>query len=217
MDADSTSRKNSHDDILGAFRRGEAQILLGTQMIAKGLDFPNVTLVGVLNADSSLNMPDIRASERTYQLLSQVAGRAGRAELPGEVFIQTYDPGSSTIRAAARGDFAAFAAEELKVRQELNFPPYVRLAMVNLRSKNLKLVSDWSSMYAESLKNVKAMDVGDAVPSALEKAEGWYRWQIMLRAPSASVIVKSWRWLIGVRPPPKELRVSLDVDAYNLM
>ena len=217
MDADSTSRKNSHDDILGAFRRGEAQILLGTQMIAKGLDFPNVTLVGVLNADSSLNMPDIRASERTYQLLSQVAGRAGRAELPGEVFIQTYDPGSSTIRAAARGDFAAFAAEEVKVRQELNFPPYVRLAMVNLRSKNLKLVSDWSSMYAESLKNVKAMDVGDAVPSALEKAEGWYRWQIMLRAPSASVIVKSWRWLIGVRPPPKELRVSLDVDAYNLM
>ena len=217
MDADSTSRKNSHDDILGAFRRGEAQILLGTQMIAKGLDFPNVTLVGVLNADSSLNMPDIRAAERTYQLLSQVAGRAGRAELPGEVFIQTYDPGSSTIRAAARGDFAAFAAEELKVRKELNFPPYVRLSMINLRSKDLKLVSDWSAMYAESLQKVKGIEVGDAVPSALEKAEGWCRWQIMMRAPTASAMVRAWRWIISVRPPPKELRLALDVDAFNMM
>jgi primosomal protein N' (replication factor Y) len=111
MDADSTSRKNSHDDILGAFRRREADILLGTQMIAKGLDFPNVTLVGVLNADSSLNMADFRAEERTFQLLSQVSGRAGRSELPGEVFIQTRDATARTIRFAAKGNYEEFARQ----------------------------------------------------------------------------------------------------------
>jgi primosomal protein N' (replication factor Y) (superfamily II helicase) len=217
MDADSTSRKNSHDDILGAFRRGEADVLLGTQMIAKGLDFPNVTLVGVLNADSSLNMPDFRAGERTYQLLSQVAGRAGRAELPGEVFIQTYDPSSPTILAAARGDFAAFAKDELAVRKELSFPPYCHLSLVNFRSKDQKLVANWATMYAESLKKVKGINVGDALPSALEKAEGWYRWQVVLRTPSAALAVKAWRWIASVRPAPKDLRVGLDVDAFNLM
>ena len=122
MDADSTSRRHSHDDILSAFRRGEADILVGTQMIAKGLDFPNVTLVGVLNADASLNLPDFRAAERTYQLLSQVAGRAGRAELPGEALIQSYDTSEPTMLAAAAGDFARFAANELKSREEAFLP-----------------------------------------------------------------------------------------------
>jgi primosomal protein N' (replication factor Y) len=136
MDADSTSRRNSHDDILGAFRRREAEILLGTQMIAKGLDFPNVTLVGVLNADSSLNMADFRAEERTFQLLSQVSGRAGRSELPGEVFIQTRDPSARTIRFAARGDFAEFAENELAGRkrgQDHDLP--LRVDAVDIRGR----------------------------------------------------------------------------------
>ena len=217
MDADSTSRRHSHDDILGAFRRHEADVLLGTQMIAKGLDFPNVTLVGVLNADSSLNMPDFRAAERTYQLLSQVAGRAGRAELPGEVYIQTYDPASTTIGAAAKGDFAAFAAEELAVRKELGYPPYCHFSLVTLKSRNLKLVADWSAMYAASLRKVKGLDVGEAIPSVLEKAEGWYRWQIGLRSASVALTVKAWRWLVAARPAPSGLRVALDVDAFNLI
>ena len=216
MDADSTSRKNSHDDILSAFRRGEADVLLGTQMIAKGLDFPNVTLVGVLNADSSLNMPDFRAAERTYQLLAQVSGRAGRAELPGEVFIQSYDPSAPAIVAAAHGDFAAFAKEELSVRKECFFPPYCHLACVNLRSKDLNLVSSWADMYAKSLMKVKGLVVAEAVPSALEKAEGWYRWQIVVRAKSVSSIVKAWRWISSARPAPASLRASIDVDAFNL-
>ena len=104
MDADSTSRKNTHDDLLSAFRAGKADVLLGTQMIAKGLDFPNVTLVGVLNADTSLNMPDFRAAERTFQLIAQVSGRAGRAEKPGEVYVQTFSPGEPAVKAAAAGD-----------------------------------------------------------------------------------------------------------------
>jgi len=229
MDADSTSRKSSHDDILSAFRRGEADILLGTQMIAKGLDFPNVTLVGVLNADSSLMMPDFRAAERTYQLLAQVAGRAGRAELPGEVVIQSWDPDAFAIRAAAKGDFAAFAERELRDRAEGWFPPYCHLATVNFRSCDLRLVSSWAEMYAKSFRAYAARIaggtertgrhflVGEAVPSALEKADGQYRWQIVLRAERPSDIVSAWRWLMGVRPPPKNLLLALDLDAYNLV
>ena len=221
MDADSTSRKNSHDDILGAFRRGEAQILLGTQMIAKGLDFPNVTLVGVLNADSSLNMPDFRAAERTYQLIAQVSGRAGRSELPGEVFIQTYSPRQSVIVAAARGDFAAFAREELAERKSCYFPPFCRLAVLNLASRDEALVTGWAELYAKSLAlyaaQNPALNVSEAVPSALEKADGLYRWQIVLRAAAAATISAAWKWLSSQRPPPKDLRAIIDIDAFSVV
>ena len=220
MDADSTSRRRSHDDILSAFRRGEADVLLGTQMIAKGLDFPNVTLVGVLNADASLNLPDFRAAERTYQLLAQVSGRAGRAELPGEVLVQSYDPEVPTIRAAAAGDFERFAADELKAREAAFLPPFCHLAVVGLKSKDLRLAGAWAGMYAASLGNLEGrggLVVSDAMPSALEKADGWYRWQIVLRAPSASAIVRAWRWIASARPVPKGVRVHLDMDAVSLM
>ncbi len=225
MDADSTSRRHSHDEILGVFRRGEADILIGTQMIAKGLDFPNVTLVGVLNADSSLSMPDFRATERTYQLLSQVAGRAGRAELPGEVFIQTNDPENAVFRLAARGDYASFAASELKERASLFYPPFSHLAIVSFIGKSMGLVSSWAEMYSSSLKNYAAsaarkgekIVVSDALPSALEKADGLFRWQVVMRAASSAAIVRAWRWIVSVRKPPATLRISLDVDALNLV
>jgi len=217
MDADSTSRRRSHDDILGAFRRREADILVGTQMIAKGLDFPSVTLVGVLNADSSLSMPDFRAAERTFQLLSQVSGRAGRAELCGEAVIQTYNPESPTIRAAAKGDYGAFAAMELKDREEAWFPPYCHLACVNMRSRDAGLVSDWATMYSRSLAKVDGLSVGDAVPSALEMADGWHRWQIVVRSERTSRIVRAWKWLVGERPAPGGLRVAIDIDAFNML
>ena len=229
MDADSTSRKNSHDDILSAFRRGEADVLLGTQMIAKGLDFPNVTLVGVLNADSSLNLPDFRAAERTYQLLAQVAGRAGRAELPGEVIIQSHDTASPVLEAVVRNRFADFARQELQTREECFFPPFCHLALVGLRAKDLKLVSGWATMYAQSLRNYfqgarapssgsrPACLVSDALPSALEKADGWYRWQIVLRGASVKAILSAWRWLRAERPLPKEVRAFLDVDAFDVL
>ena len=217
MDADSTSRKNSHDDILSAFRRGEADILLGTQMIAKGLDFPNVTLVGILNADAAINMPDFRAAERAYQLFAQVAGRAGRAELPGEVIIQTHDAESPLLGSVMRGDFAAFATAELAVRKECFLPPHCHLAVIGLSSTNLKLVGDWATMYATSLRKVGGLTVGDAAPCALEKAEGRYRWQVVLRAASTASITKAWRWISSARPAPKDLRIILDVDAFNLI
>ena len=217
MDADSTSRKNSHDDLLSAFRRGEADILLGTQMIAKGLDFPNVTLVGVLNADASLNLPDFRAGERTYQLLAQVAGRAGRAELPGEVIVQTRDSDAPVMKSVLRGDFADFATEELAARKECFLPPACHLALIGFRSKDLKQVSNWATMYAKSLQRLKDVRVSDATPGALEKADGWYRWQIVLRAVSASAIVRAWRWISAERPVPGGLRVSFDIDAFSIL
>ena len=217
MDVDSTSRKHSHDEILSIFRRGEADILVGTQMIAKGLDFPNVTLVGVLNADSSLNMPDFRAAERTFQLLAQVSGRAGRAELPGEVFIQTSAPENPVLQAARKSAFEEFAEEELKNRRECGFPPFVRLAVANFRSKDLRAVASWSEMYAKSLKKVKGLLVSEAIPSAIEKADGWYRWQVILRAASTAQIVRSWRWIVAERPPQKNILQALDVDAVNMI
>jgi primosomal protein N' (replication factor Y) len=217
MDADSTSRKNSHDDILGMFRRKEADILIGTQMIAKGLDFPNVTLVGVLNADSSLNMPDFRAAERTYQLISQVAGRAGRAEIPGEVVVQTYNPDNPVIRAAASSNFAAYVERELPLRKEFNFPPFCRLSLVLLKSKDGELVERWAEAYSKALQGVKFLDVGDALPALIEKADEWYRWNIVVKAASVSQTVKAWKWLQKALPVPKSVRATLDVDAFSLI
>ena len=217
MDADSTSRKHSHDDILSVFRRGEADILLGTQMIAKGLDFPNVTLVGVLNADSALNMPDFRATERAYQLFAQVAGRAGRATLPGEVFVQTHDVESPALAAVVRGDFAGFAARELESRRACGLPPFCHLAVIGFSSRDAKLVGDWADMYATSLKKVAGLGVSEAVPCAQEKAAGHYRWQVTLRAASAAAIVKAWRWIVSARPVPKEISRTIDIDAFDLM
>ena len=241
MDADSTARKMSHDDILSAFRAGKADVLLGTQMIAKGLDFPNVTLVGVLNADVSLHRPDPRASERTYQLLAQVSGRAGRAEKPGEVYIQTFSPEAPAIAAAASDKgFAAFAEMELRDRREAYLPPYCRLATLVFRAKDEALARAWAELYAKSLigwaekyngsvAKHPADSVGSRVPrdrglfrvseaaeAPLAKAEGWFRYQIVVRAPAAKDIVAAVRWIESARPVPKDVRLAVDIDAQSL-
>jgi primosomal protein N' (replication factor Y) len=227
MDADSTSRKMSHDDILSAFRAGKADVLLGTQMIAKGLDFPNVTLVGVLNADVSLHRPDPRASERTYQLLAQVSGRAGRAEKPGEVYIQTFSPEAPAIAAAASDKgFAAFAEAELRDRKTAYLPPFCRMATLVFRAKEEDLARSWAELYARSLadwaekydtaKGAGLFRVSEAAEAPLAKAEGWFRYQIVVRAPSARDIVSAVRWIESARPVPKDVRLAFDVDAQNL-
>ena len=228
MDADSTSRKYSHDDILSAFRAGKADVLLGTQMIAKGLDFPNVTLVGVLNADTSLHRPDPRASERTYQLLAQVSGRAGRAEKPGEVYIQTFDPEVPAIAAAASDKgFDGFARQELLDRREAYLPPYCRMAELLFRAKDIARAQSWAELYAKSLGSWAAkfnaahggaelFRVSEAAEAPLAKAEGWFRFQVVVRAPASKDIVSAVKWLQAQRPAPKDLRVSFDVDAQDL-
>ncbi len=228
MDADSTARKFSHDDILSVFRAGKADVLLGTQMIAKGLDFPNVTLVGVLNADVSLHRPDPRASERTYQLLAQVSGRAGRAEKPGEVYIQTFAPEAPAIAAAASDKgFAAFAAMELADRRNAYLPPYCRMATLVFRATDEKQVRTWAELYAKSLADwadkynsrtgsAGLFRVSEAAEAPLAKAEGWFRYQIVVRAPATKDIVAAVKWLEEARPIPKDMRLAFDVDALNL-
>ena len=217
MDADSTSRKHSHDDILSRFRAREADILIGTQMIAKGLDFPNVTLVGVLNADASRNMPDFRAAERTFQLIAQVSGRAGRAEKPGEVFIQTFHPDDPVIQMAAEARFDGFADAELKDRKDAGLPPYMKFATALFRAKDELLVQRWADLYAKSLAKCPGLTVSDAMPPALERAEGWYRYQVQIRAASSKQIAAAWRWIAQARPAPKDVRIALDIDAINVM
>ena len=217
MDADSTSRKHSHDDILSKFRAREADILIGTQMIAKGLDFPNVTLVGVLNADASMNMPDFRAAERTFQLIAQVSGRAGRAEKPGEVFIQTFHPDDFVIRSAADTAFDSFAAAELKERREAGLPPYVKFATALFRAKEGALALRWADLYAKSLARYPGLTVSGAVPPAIERAEGWFRYQVQIRAAASKRIAAAWRWIVQERPVPKEVRIAIDIDAVHVL
>ena len=227
MDADSTARKFSHDDILSTFRAGKADILIGTQMIAKGLDFPNVTLVGVLNADTSLHRPDPRASERTYQLLAQVSGRAGRAEKPGEVYLQTFAPDAPAIAAAAsNAGFDAFAVQELAARREGYLPPYCRLATLVFRAKDHARAAGWADLYAKSLaswaaqvnaqRGADVFRVSEAAEAPLAKAEGWFRYQVVVRAPATKDIVAAVKWIEDARPAPKDLRIVFDVDAQNL-
>jgi primosomal protein N' (replication factor Y) len=199
-------------------------------MIAKGLDFPNVTLVGVLNADTSLNMPDPRASERTYQLLAQVSGRAGRAEKPGEVFIQTFSPEVSAIKSAASSSgFAAFAEEEMKSRKSGYFPPYCRMSRIIIQSKSQIDAERWASLYAESLQKyaakvsttpsgmIKPFIVGDAIESPLSKIDNLFRYQIVMRASSAKIMTDAYKWISLLRPVPNDVRMTYDVDALSFM
>lgn len=151
MDVDTTRKKGAHERLLQSFENKEARILLGTQMIAKGLDFPDVTLVGVLNADTSLYLPDFRSSERTFQLLTQVSGRAGRGEKQGEVYIQTYNPTHYAIQCACRHDYTHFFQQEMKLRHLANYPPYFYTISITLRSEDEKLAQQYAKIIKEAL------------------------------------------------------------------
>jgi len=222
MDADVTSRKQSHDELLAIFKSGRADILIGTQMIAKGLDFPNVTLVGVLSADMSLHMPDFRAGERTYQLLAQVSGRAGRAELPGEVFVQTFSPDHPAVRAAASEEgFFPFAAKELAERREGGYPPFAHLVCLTFKGESEERVRFAAEGYARGLAERAhpgfAAHVSAAFPAPLAKAKGLYRYQVLLRAPTTRAMTRPLRELMRHAPMPAGVALAIDVDALSMM
>jgi primosomal protein N' (replication factor Y) len=192
MDVDTTSGKWAHHQILGRVGRREVDILLGTQMIAKGLDFPHVTLVGVINADVGMNLPDFRAGERTFQLLTQVAGRAGRGERPGEVLIQTALPGHYAIRRALEHDYTGFAERELEERREPAYPPHTRLANVVVSGTDEVAVQEaadglarWTARSIRSLGTTNVTLLGPA-PCAIDRIRDRWRWHLLLRSPSAS-------------------------------
>jgi len=198
MDMDTTSKKDSHQNILDAFKKGDYDFLLGTQMIAKGLDFPNVTLVGVVTADTSLNLPDYRNAEKTFQLITQVAGRTGRGLKGGEVIVQSYQPGHYAIEFASRHDYQGFYEKEIEVRRALNFPPFTHMVRILLTGSNKesieKLSIDVSGCVKQNIRQNKPLlagvvDVG-VCPAPLEKLSGKYRWQILIRIKPEHEIIK---------------------------
>ena len=221
MDADVTARKHSHDELLAIFKSGRADILIGTQMIAKGLDFPNVTLVGVLSADMSLHMPDFRAAERTYQLLAQVSGRAGRAELPGEVYVQTYSPEHPAVRAAAGDEgFAPFARQELSERKEGGYPPYTHLVCLTFKGDSEEKVRFCAEAYARELEGAtrrSPVRVSEACPAPLAKAKGLYRYQVLLRSETTRAMTRPLRDVMSRKPLPPNVTLAVDVDALSIM
>lgn len=225
MDADTTSGKGAHERLLGQFAAAGAAVLLGTQMIAKGLDFEDVTLVGVINADTQLHLPDYRASERTFDLVEQVAGRAGRAELPGTVLVQTYEASNVAIRAAATYDRALFLKAELPKRKMLGYPPYVRMANVLVWGVDEEAVRTTAGMLREGLARLVRDRVADArswsvlpaAPCVLAKLRGTYRWHVVVKCPPSSDLSAILLPYFRARKPRKDVNVAVDVDPVDLL
>lgn len=224
MDVDTTSGKWAHTEILDRVARGEVDVLLGTQMIAKGLDFPNVTLVGVIDADIGINLPDFRSSERTFQLLSQVAGRAGRGPKGGEVFIQTRAPGHHAVRCAMTHDFQGFVDEELPARESPPYPPTLRLANVVVSGLDEAAVAQFAQEVADWL--VKAdLQFGLGVtllgpaPCPLERIKNRWRWHVLLKSERQAPLTRLLRGLLtGVEVPARhDLRLVADRDPVSLL
>ena len=186
LDRDTARRRGAVEDLLTRVERGEVDILLGTQMIAKGHDFPNVTLVGVLAADALLGMPDFRAGERAFQLLSQVAGRSGRGERPGEVIVQAYDVDHHAIRYACEHDYAGFAGRELSYRRAMNYPPYTALAVLLVKDRHLDRARERAGRVARALASLagRRVRVLGPAPAPLERLRGDYRVQVLVKAPN---------------------------------
>ena len=219
MDADSMTRKDAYRETLRNFRAGKIDILVGTQMIAKGLHFPNVTLVGIINADLALHMPDFRAGERTFQLLTQVAGRAGRGETPGEVFVQTYTPFSPSIQFARHHDFAGYFDQELEFRERCDFPPIKHAILITIRSAHEARAKFSAETLGRRLKENLGSDfiVGEPAPAPLEKLQGNYRFHILLRGAAIMRLSARVRQTLDKLPFPEDVIVTVDVDPYQLL
>jgi len=219
MDADSMTRKEAYRETLRNFRAGKIDILVGTQMIAKGLHFPNVTLVGIINADLALHLPDFRAGERTFQLLTQVAGRAGRGDRPGEVFVQTYTPFSPSIQFARHHDFAGYFQQELEFREHCDFPPFKHAILITVRSAH----EGRAKLSAETLVRRLKESLGpgfmlsDATPAPLEKLQGQFRFHILVRGEAVMRLSRLVRETLEKLPLPKDVVATVDIDPYQLL
>ena len=219
MDADSMTRKEAYRETLRNFRTGKIDILVGTQMIAKGLHFPNVTLVGIINADLALHLPDFRAGERTFQLLTQVAGRAGRGETAGEVFVQTYTPFSPSIQFARHHDFAGYFDQELEFRERCDFPPFKHAILITVRSAHEGRAKLSAETLVRRLKESLGSEfiLGDATPAPLEKLQGQFRFHILLRGEAIMRLSRLVRETLDKLPLPEDVVATVDVDPYQLL
>lgn len=232
MDVDTTTAKGSHEKLLTAFRNKQGDVLLGTQMVAKGLDFPDVTLVGVIAADTVLGLPDFRAGERTFQLLTQVAGRAGRHMLPGQVFVQTYMPEHYAIQASSEHDYAAFAEQELRTRKARGYPPYHKMMLITFTHEQVPPLLRAAGAFAEELRrrsaslqsaeqsDIPCLDVLGPVASPIPRIKDRYRFQCMVKYrvdTVASQLVSQTVELFEERFAREKVSLSVDVDPQYLM
>ena len=221
MDVDTTRKKGSHQALLDQFGRGEADILLGTQMIAKGLDFPNVTLVGVLNADTALNLPDFRSSERTFQLLTQVAGRAGRAEKAGQVLIQSYNPEHYAIRFAKEQDYEGFYAYEMGIRRQLGYPPYYFTIGITLSHKKEEEVVKRAYEVMNILKSglSETSHILGPTPKPIARTHNLYHYQILIKYRLEDELGPTLNQVLALTQEREnsELRLSIDHEPQQFL
>jgi primosomal protein N' (replication factor Y) len=218
LDRDTTGTKDAHAQIVANFRGREADILIGTQMVTKGFDFPQVTLVGIITADTALNLPDFRAAERTFQLLTQVAGRAGRGDTPGEVILQTFTPEHYAIQAAARHDYLTFYEQEIRAREELRYPPFsslVRLVVADSQADAARAKIQAVREVVGPLAAAQGIELLGPTTAPLARLNGKYRWHLMLKSESDGALQS-----LLTEALPRLRRFSgwsLDVDPLTLM
>ena len=219
MDSDSMRGKDAYAKTLGDFARGKIDILVGTQMIAKGLHFPNVTCVGVINADLALQIPDFRASERVFQLLMQVSGRSGRGQVRGEVFVQTRVPFHPAIQFARHHDYAGFVDQELDFRKSLHYPPYERFILITARGRNEpKTLFVLENLAREITRlNLPGTEITGPAPAPIARIEERYRFQVFLRTRRIMAVTPRLRPLFMDRAWPDDIRMTLDVDPVDLL
>ena len=222
MDTDTMQGPGSHERALAKFRSGDVKILLGTQMIAKGLDFPSVTLVGVINADTALHFPDFRSAERTFQLVTQVAGRTGRGERGGRVLVQTFSPEHPSIQAAARHDFARFASQELPIREALKYPPYTSMIRIVVRGPAAEVAAEFAqsirSRLTLALKGISAeVRILGPAPAPLAKLRGYYRFHLQLHGSDRTILREAVKSATTGLKLPEEVFWMADVDPLDML
>ena len=219
MDSDTMQSPGSHESVLSAFKAGEVDILLGTQMIAKGLDFPNVTLVGVVDADTALHMPDFRAAERTFQLVAQVAGRTGRGDRPGKVLVQTRCPDVPAIALALHHDYEAFVATELPMRERGMYPPFGRLVRLLARGPSEAVVQQYMEKLAATIRADAApvVRILGPAPAPVLKIRNLYRYHLRLLAPTSKPLQDVLHTAPAKVPMPNGVELAIDVDPVNVL
>ncbi len=222
MDVDTVTNKNSHEKILNKFREENIDILVGTQMIVKGHHFPNVTLVGVIAADGSLNVDDYRANERTFQILTQVAGRAGRGNLSGKVIIQTYNPENFAIQCARKQDYDLFYETEIALRKQLKYPPFCDIIVIGFNSVNENKIKKVSNQIYKNLKvnlENKGFKVFIPMPAPIDKIQNRYRWRIIVKGNMTeqinAIINKELKEIYNQNL--RDIRITVDVNPNNMI
>lgn len=233
MDTDTTSRKGSHEQIYNAFARHEVDILVGTQMVAKGLDIPNVTLVGIISSDTALHLPDFRAAERTFQLITQVSGRAGRGTRPGKVILQTYNPSHYSIKTAAKQDYPSFYEKEIQFREEGWYPPFCRLisftALASDAESAERVLEEIAVKLSErisalnklrpSQKAIRAEVLGP-IPAPISRIQNRHRSRLVLKIENdinpADLFVDE-KLAVSLRCPGKGITLTVDINPYSIV